>query len=276
MEGIDSSAASGVIAVIPARYGSTRFPGKLLCPLHGKSILRRVVERVRSVRGLDGVLVATDDARLAEESRLGGAEAFLTRLEHPTGTDRIGEAVRLLRPRPSFLLNLQGDEPLFAPAAIERLVVAMRAQPDAIWTLAAPIEDAEEFARTSVVKVVTAADGRALYFSRAPVPHHRGTGPSAGRRLLAHRHVGVYGYPWELLEEFLRTPPGRLEEIEGLEQLRALEHGLSIRVMVGAWPDAGVDTPEDLQRLLEKYPTPEMIERAGLELDRPSDTNGLG
>jgi 3-deoxy-D-manno-octulosonate cytidylyltransferase len=253
-----------VIAVIPARYASTRFPGKLLCLLHGTSILSHVIARARRVPGLTEVYVATDDERIAADARAAGAEVRMTSSSHPSGTDRIGEVVRGLTTSPDFVVNLQGDEPLFSPGAIGRMITAMRRQPDAIWTLADPIADEAEFLRPSAVKVVTAPDGRALYFSRAPIPFVRGGGgrPVPGSPL---RHVGVYGYPRVLLDAFLAAPRGRLEEIEGLEQLRALEAGLLIRVQVGAWPDPGIDTPEDLERTRAKYPTPEELERAGAE-----------
>ncbi len=209
------------------------------------------------------MLVATDDEGIADEARRCGAEAVMTSPLHASGSDRIGEAVARLQPAPAFVLNLQGDEPLFSPSAIERLLLAMRARPDAIWTLAEPIREPEEFARPSVVKVVTDAQGRALYFSRAPIPHFREGEDWAGVAPL--RHVGVYGYPRALLQAFLAQPPSRLERIEGLEQLRALEAGLTIRVLTGAWADAGIDTPEDLERLRAKYPDAAAIRRAGLE-----------
>lgn len=255
--------SSLTVAVIPARFASTRFPGKILHPLHGSTILAHLLERALGLRGLDRVLVATDDERIADEARRCGAEAVMTSPLHASGSDRIGEVVATLRPVPGFILNLQGDEPLFSPPAIERLLRSMRERPDAIWTLAEPIRDAEEFARSSVVKVVTDAEGRALYFSRAPIPHFREGGEWAG--FPPRRHVGVYGYPRALLQAFLAQPPSRLERIEGLEQLRALEAGLTIRVLTGAWTDAGIDTPEDLERLRAKYPDAASIRRAGLE-----------
>lgn len=284
------------------------------------SVLARTIARTRLVRGLDAVIVATDDERIADEARREGAAVKMTSPAHVSGSDRVGEVVCDLHPAPDFVLNLQADEPFFAPRAIERLLGAMRARPDAIWTLADPITDPHEFLRSSVVKAVLAVDGRALYFSRAPVPYDRtrnriagdsdaradrdavadrgvgaafhapagpvtpsgldtATGLNARANLdtpavpdatgaqivLPLRHVGVYGYPRELLAAFLALPPGRLELREGLEQLRALEHGLTIRVLVGAWPDPGVDTPEDAGRLLAKYPTPEAMDRAGLD-----------
>lgn len=299
---------SNAVAVIPARFASTRFPGKLLHPLHGRSVLARTLARVGMVRGLDAVIVATDDERVADAARREGATVQMTSPAHASGSDRVGEVVRGLDFVPDFVLNLQADEPFFAPRAVERLLDSLRARPDAIWTLAHPITDPQEFLRPSAVKAVLAADGRALYFSRAPVPYSRtfgqvqaistaeagvdgGVGPDAAvvtgaaagrsasadlealfgpgaagaRSVLPLRHVGVYGYPRELLMAFLALPPGRLERLEGLEQLRALEHGLTIRVLVGAWPDAGVDTPEDAGRLLAKYPTPAAMDRAGLD-----------
>jgi 3-deoxy-manno-octulosonate cytidylyltransferase (CMP-KDO synthetase) len=269
---------SRAVAVIPARFASTRFPGKLLHPLHGMSVLARTIRRAGLVRGLDALIVAADDERIGDEARRAGARVEMTSPLHASGSDRVGEVVAGLDPAPSFVLNLQADEPFFSPRAIERLLSSLRSRPDAIWTLAEPIIDPEEFARPSAVKAVLAADGRALYFSRAPVPYDRGRGqaagggvagrdpgPSAGQSVVPLRHVGVYGYPRELLAAFLALPPGRLEQREGLEQLRALEHGLTVRVLVGAWPDAGVDTPGDAERLLAKYPTPEAMDRAGLD-----------
>jgi 3-deoxy-manno-octulosonate cytidylyltransferase (CMP-KDO synthetase) len=282
---------SSAVAIIPARFASTRFPGKLLHPLHGSSVLARTLARVRLVRGLDAVMVATDDERIADEARRVGATVVMTSPAHPSGSDRVGEVVRGLDPVPDFVLNLQADEPFFAPRAVERLLDSLRARPDAIWTLAEPITDPQEFLRPSTVKVVPAADGRALYFSRAPVPHDRthdhaprlavaaagrgaptdlGAGFARGapdaQSVLPLRHVGVYGFPRELLRTFLALPPGRLERLEGLEQLRALEHGLTIRILVGAWPDPGVDTPQDAVRSLAKYPTPAAMDRAGLDV----------
>ncbi len=268
------------VAIVPARYSATRFPGKLLARLHGRTLLALVHERLRAVRGLQAVIIATDDERIAEEARSFGADVRLTSPAHASGTDRIGEVLASLDPVPAFILNLQGDEPLFSPRAVERLLAALRSRPDAIWTLAEPIHDRAEFLRPSVVKVVTAPDGRALYFSRAPIPCFRDREADSASRLGKNegaalwpekkeitplRHVGVYGYPVQLLRAFLAAGPGCLERVEGLEQLRALELGQEIRVLLGAWPDSGVDTPEDLERLLRRYPTREALERTGME-----------
>jgi 3-deoxy-D-manno-octulosonate cytidylyltransferase len=256
-----SRSPSVTIAVIPARFASTRFPGKLLEPLHGRSVLGHVLERAQLVRGLDRVLVATDDARIEAEARRFGCEAVLTSAAHLSGTDRIGEVLRGLRPAPEFVLNLQGDEPVLAPRAVERLLAAVRGQPDAIWTLADRIGSEDEFRRPSVVKVVCDREGRALYFSRAPIPYDR-----AGAGLFGLlRHVGVYAFPRRCLESFLAAPVGDLERTEGLEQLRALESGIAVRVLRASWPDAAVDTPEDLERLRRRYPTLEDLAAAGMD-----------
>jgi 3-deoxy-D-manno-octulosonate cytidylyltransferase len=248
-----------VAAVIPARYASTRFPGKLLEPLHGRPLLQYVYERARRIAGLDRLLVATDDERIARAAEAFGAEVRMTAAGHASGTDRVAEAVESLDAPPDLVLNLQGDEPLLPIVGVERLLAGLRAMPDAIWTLAHPIQRLEDLASPSVVKVVRAADGRALYFSRAPVPFARGP-EQEGR--LALRHVGVYGYPLDLLRRLVALPPSGLERIEGLEQLRALEAGIPIRVVECAGESPGVDVPEDLERLRMRYPTAEAMERA--------------
>jgi 3-deoxy-D-manno-octulosonate cytidylyltransferase len=245
------------IAVIPARFGSIRFPGKVLADLYGRPLLAYVIERARKIETVDAILVATDDERVAKAARSEGVEARMTRSDHPSGSDRIGEAVRGMDPAPSFVLNLQGDEPLLPWADVSRMVQAMHASPDAIWTLAHSLGDPDELERPSVVKVVTGAGGRALYFSRAAIPFPRF--PSACAAL---RHVGVYGYPRALLETMLALAPSKLEQCEGLEQLRALEAGIPIRVEIGKKGSPGIDLPEDLERLKRDYPTAEALARA--------------
>ena len=229
--------------IIPARYGATRFPGKPLADLCGKPIIAHVVERAKKARGVDEVVVATDHPGIADAARAAGARVVMTG-EAATGTDRVAEAMRRLDPRPEIVVNLQGDEPLIAPEAIEALVAAMQADPAVeMATLARPL-DAEELDRPHVVKVVVDARGDALYFSRAPIPHRREGGASP----LARAHVGIYAFTARFLEAFARLPAGRLEREESLEQLRALEHGHKIRVVDTDWRGIGVDTPEDLER----------------------------
>jgi 3-deoxy-manno-octulosonate cytidylyltransferase (CMP-KDO synthetase) len=191
---------------------------------------------------VDAVVVATDDERIAMVARDAGADAVMTGPQE-TGTDRVAEAARVLLPRPGIVVNLQGDEPLIDPLAVETLVAAMQHGDVEMATLARPL-DPGEWERPEVVKVVTDRNGDALYFSRASIPWSRGDGaPSQARA-----HVGMYGFTAAFLERFATLPRGRLEREEALEQLRVLEHGLKIRVVDTSYRGFGVDTPHDLER----------------------------
>ena len=231
-----------VAVIIPARFGATRFPGKPLADLGGKPLISHVVERARRARGVEIVAVATDDERIARAAERAGARAIMTG-PAATGTDRVAAAARLLATPPEIVVNLQGDEPLIEPAAIEALVSAMEASGAGMATLARPLEDGE-LERPQVVKVVTGLSGDALYFSRAAIPHRRAGGASP----LARAHVGIYAFTAEFLQAFAALPAGRLEAEESLEQLRALEHGHRIRVADTGYRGFGIDTPEDLAR----------------------------
>jgi 3-deoxy-manno-octulosonate cytidylyltransferase (CMP-KDO synthetase) len=200
------------------------------------------VERAREAQGIDVLLVATDDERVAAAARAAGAEVVLTGPAE-TGTDRVAMAARAMLPRPTMVVNLQGDEPLIEPAAIEALVHAMDEGGSEMATMARPLV-AGEWDRPEVVKVVIDRSGHALYFSRAPIPARRERGPSP----LARAHVGMYAYTPAFLERFAALEPGRLEREERLEQLRALEHGFRIRVVDTTYSGFGVDTEEDLER----------------------------
>jgi 3-deoxy-manno-octulosonate cytidylyltransferase (CMP-KDO synthetase) len=241
-----------IVAIIPARYGSTRLPGKPLSDIHGKTLIQRVHERVRDARALDRVLVATDDERIAKAVRGFGGEAIMTSERHPTGTDRLAEAARTVQA--DIFVNVQGDEPFLDPAGIDAAVKALVDDPTLpMATLSLPLGDAEEMLRPSVVKVVTNVLGEALYFSRSPIPFMRlaaSREQAAVREGLARKHVGLYAYRREALLRLASLPPAPLEIAEGLEQLRALHHGLRIRV-VPQKRDLGpaVDTPEDLERV---------------------------
>lgn len=246
---------STVVAVIPARMGSTRLPGKPLCDIHGKPLIQWVHERARTARSIHRLLVATDDERVAEAVRGFGGEAVMTSTAHASGTDRLAEAVR--GTDASLVVNVQGDEPLVDPAGIDAAVGALEEDPDLpIATLSLPFRDLEEMLDPAAVKVVTDSEGYALYFSRSPIPHVRGTAdPRAAAAMavargLARKHVGLYAYRRAALERFASLPPSPLEEAEGLEQLRALHHGMRIRVvpLSGESPPA-VDTREDLERV---------------------------
>ena len=241
--------------VIPARYASVRLPGKVLLPLAGKPMVQWVYERARAA-GAAEVLIATDDARIAAAARAFGAEAVMTAATHVSGTDRIAEVAAARRWAGSdVVVNLQGDEPLM-PAALVRQVselLAVSSHAD-IATLAAPIGSVAELLDTNVVKVVSDAAGRALYFSRAPIPWNRagaaGVLASQTDASGARRHIGIYAYRVSALARLAALPPGALEMREKLEQLRALESGLTIQVTDAcAVPGPDVNTAADLERV---------------------------
>ena len=236
-----------VLAVIPARYAAQRFPGKPLAMLWGKPMLRHVWERSRAARGIDELLVATDDERIAKAAKGWGARVEMTSPACASGTDRVAEVARQ-RNQFQVVLNLQGDEPELETAAVTRLVEVMTSDRSILMgTIAHHEPDAAALAKPEVVKVVLDRDDFALYFSRADIANASGGGP-------ALRHAGVYAFRRELLMEFASWPPGRLEQAERLEQLRALERGVRIKVVLGAAPFSGVDTPEQLAALEQRGP----------------------
>jgi 3-deoxy-manno-octulosonate cytidylyltransferase (CMP-KDO synthetase) len=234
-----------VVAVIPARYGSKRLPGKPLLQARGKPLIQHVWEGVKKAEGLEEVWIATDDERILEAAAAFGAEAVLTREDHPSGTDRVHEAVSKLPEPPDAILNIQGDEPTVGPAEVEALLALLREKPEADWaTLAAP-GGPEAAGDPSRVKVVVDPSGFALYFSRAAIPHTRDGPPE---KVLVHQ--GLYGYRREALERFVSLPPSPLERAERLEQLRALEAGMRIAVGVIGRALESIDTPEDYRDFL--------------------------
>lgn len=233
------------LAAIPARWGSTRFPGKPLHLIAGKPLVQHVWERCRECAVLDDVVIATDDTRIAEAAEGFGAKAVLTRPEHPSGTDRIAEAAEAF-PEHGVVINVQGDEPLISPALIDELARTLRALPEVpMITAAAPILDAAQVADPNIVKVVLDVSGDALYFSRSPLPYVRQEAP--GLRHL--RHLGIYGFQRDFLYRFIAWPPSPLERAECLEQLRALENGARIRVVLTDELSPGVDTPEQARAI---------------------------
>jgi 3-deoxy-manno-octulosonate cytidylyltransferase (CMP-KDO synthetase) len=235
-----------VLAVIPARYGAQRFPGKSLAILWGRPMLQHVWERAREAPGIDALVIATDDERIATVARDWGATVEMTSADCASGTDRVAE-VAGRRPEAGIVLNIQGDEPELDADAVGRLIATMRAEPGVkMGTLAHAEYNATALAAPDVVKVGVDASGFALYFTRRwPLPDPRGV------RL---RHVGVYAFAREFLMEFASWPPGRMEQEERLEQLRAVERGERIRVVSGSKPFAGVDTPEQLEALERRGP----------------------
>lgn len=239
-----------VALVIPARWGSTRFPGKCLHPIAGKPLVRHVWERSLLARNISRVLIATDDKRIADAAREFGAEVVMTSPEHPSGTDRIAEVASRLRGITHFI-NVQGDEPLIDPNLIEELAKALLRDPEiGMITAATPFATSKEADDPNCVKVVTGTSGDALYFSRSRIPFHRDIKDrtSAVTPML---HLGIYGYRREILAKLVKLTPTPLEQCEKLEQLRALEHGIAIRVVRTEHRGIGVDTPSDVL-LVEK------------------------
>lgn len=231
------------LCVIPARYASTRLPGKPLALLAGKPMIQHVYEQAVKARGIQEVLVATDDERICAAVAAFGGQAVLTAATHPTGTDRLAEVARQ-RPDVDVIVNVQGDEPLIEPAVIEQLAAAFAERPQLqMATLCTPLEE-DEAAQPSVVKVVTDRQGYALYFSRSLIPYPRQAGV-----VPAYKHIGLYGYRRDFLLQYAAMEPTPLERAESLEQLRALENGHRILVLETPCASVGVDTPEDLRRV---------------------------
>jgi len=232
-----------VIAVIPARYGSSRLPGKPLSQIDGVPMVVRVWRQSRLASEVGRVIVATDDERISSAVRAAGGEAMITSNAHPSGTDRVAEVAT--RAAAEIYINVQGDLPFLDPTDLDALATAMKTD-DTIEmaTLATPIIDEGEWRNPNVVKVVVGANGDALYFSRSPIPHWR----DGGMPHDALRHIGVYAFRRAFLLEFAKLEPTRLEQIERLEQLRVLEHGRRIRVVTSVAPSLEVDTAEDLER----------------------------
>lgn len=236
-----------VIGVIPARYASTRLPGKPLVEIAGKPLVRWVWEAARRAKSLESVLIATDDERIAVAARGFGAEVAMTPPECPSGTDRIAAA--LAGREAGIVVNVQGDEPLLNPETVDACVAALlRDEEASVASAMTPIPDEVSFRASSVVKVVTDARGRALYFSRAPIPDMSRLTSEAERAAAPRpmKHLGLYVYRRAALEEFVRMPPSRYELTEKLEQLRFLEAGHRITMVEVAEDSVGVDTPEDV------------------------------
>ncbi len=251
------------IVVIPARFEASRFPGKPLTSLAGKPMIQHVYENAARAQRVNAVIVATDSDRIAEAVRAFGGSAVMTSDAHQSGTDRIAEAVRILTEdgmligAEDVVVNVQGDEPLLNPAMVDEVIGLMDDPRADIGTLAKRISDVEDLFNPNVVKVVFGPDGYALYFSRAPIPYHRdlfirgseGLPDEKLAEVSMYRHCGIYAFRRRSLERFAQLPPARLEQIEKLEQLRALENNTAIKVGITEHTTIGVDTPEDLERV---------------------------
>jgi 3-deoxy-manno-octulosonate cytidylyltransferase (CMP-KDO synthetase) len=243
-----SGRAMTIIGIIPARYASTRFPGKPLHPIAGKPLVQHVVERCQQARSLAEVIVATDDERIAQVCR-SFCRVEMTRPDHPSGSDRIAEVAQRLRC--DAVVNVQGDEPLMNPGVID--TVAGGLADSEMSTGAVRIRDRQEYENPNVVKVVVSASGRALYFSRRTIPYVREAASRSSDEQLAAfpflKHLGIYGYRRETLLRLVQFPVSPLEDAEKLEQLRALENGIGIAVRIVDYDSVGVDVPADVDRV---------------------------
>jgi len=264
-----------ILGVIPARFHSTRFPGKVLAPIASKTMLQHVYERACLSQYLTSTIIATDDERVYAAARAFGARVRMTRSDHASGTDRVAEIASA--ENAEIIVNIQGDEPLIDPAAIDTAILPMAHEPEIVMaTLKKRIEDPREITDPNVVKVVTNHAGDAIYFSRCPIPYDRDRAPATsatadsrgtdGRSSLSRsvagspaasgpyfKHIGLYVYQRDFLLNYSALPVGRLEQSERLEQLRALENGYSIRVVETEYESLGVDTPEDLHRVSQLF-----------------------
>ncbi len=260
-------------AIIPARFGSTRFPGKPLANKTGKPLIQHVVEQVQKAKLVNRIVVATDDQRIYDAVQAFGTQAVMTRTDHQNGTSRIAEAVQLIETPPTtqspvmaqralagvsptqIILNVQGDEPEIEPTVIDQLIQGLTNDPHApMATLASPFADDEDPNNPNIVKLTVDQNGHALYFSRSLIPHHRDT-PTQASPLEAQaylKHPGVYAYRRDFLLKYVTLPPTPLEEAEKLEQLRALEHGYKIAVIQTTTRHHGIDTPEQYEAFVKR------------------------
>ncbi|WP_316751285.1 3-deoxy-manno-octulosonate cytidylyltransferase [Pedobacter gandavensis] len=240
-----------VLGVIPARFASTRFPGKPLVDIQGKSMIRRVYEQAQKAKGLHKVVVATDDERIAEELRSFGGEYIMTGIDHQSGTDRCAEVARQL-PGFDVLINIQGDEPFINPAQIDLLVSCFTDPEVQLATLIKQIHTQAELFNHNLPKVVLNARQEAVYFSRQTIPYLRNTEKENWLEAhLFYKHIGIYGYTASVLQEITQLPPSSLEIAESLEQLRWVENGYAIQTRVTDIETIAIDTPEDLKKILE-------------------------
>jgi 3-deoxy-manno-octulosonate cytidylyltransferase (CMP-KDO synthetase) len=238
---------TSVLAVIPARYYSTRFPGKLLVDLAGRTMLEHVYRRTAAARSVDAVLVATDDERIVDAVDRFGGVVCLTSSQHASGTDRVAEVAAQLSC--DLVVCVQGDEPLLDPAVIDAAVLPLKHDRQiGMATAARRMTEPADFTNPNAVKVVCDGEGFALYFSRAPIPHGRDRSAAGEARV----HCGLYVYRRETLVRLSQLTPGPLERAEVLEQLRALEHGIRIKVVETTYESIGVDTPADLDRIRQR------------------------
>ena len=237
---------SRVFIIIPARYSSKRFLGKPLAPICGKPMIQHVYERAVMCKDVAGVYVATDDERIASCVKGFGGKAIMTSKEHRSGTDRIFEAGTILALKSEdIVINVQGDQPVFEPTVVSILVNALREDTDiSMSTLMYPISSEKDISNPNCVKVITDRKGCAIYFSRSVIPYNRD-----GKKIDYYKHIGIYGYRMGFLKVFTQLPEGRLEGIERLEQLRVIENGYKIKVIMSPFDSVEVDVPQDVEKV---------------------------
>ncbi len=249
---------SKLMIVIPARYQSSRFPGKPLATLLDKPMVQWVLERCRQAKLADQILVATDDQRICQAVTAMGEKAEMTGTNHQSGTDRVAE-IAARHPETTWFINVQGDEPDISPSLIDGVATALResSTDGIIVTARSPIRSAASLRSPHVVKIVTDLNGQALYFSRSPIPHNRSipADEQSFSNPIYWKHIGIYGYHRSFLQRLPELQSGKLEKIESLEQLRWLENGYRIEVIDTNYHSHGIDTPEDLERLAENWKT---------------------
>ncbi|WP_113928353.1 3-deoxy-manno-octulosonate cytidylyltransferase [Bacillus sp. P14.5] len=231
-----------VVGVIPARYGSTRFPGKPLAIIKGKPMIQQVFEQVKRSKKIDEVVIATDHLEIVREAEKFCARVVMTSREHESGSDRIAEVTGIVEG--DIFINIQGDEPLIHPSLIDEIIQLAEENPDHVITACTKLESTEEIDDPNVVKVVTSQKNEALYFSRSPIPYQRNT-----TDISYYKHLGIYCYPKHILKEYVNLPQSPLEQAESLEQLRLIENGYKLKVLQTHYDAVGVDTPEDIAKV---------------------------
>jgi len=237
-----------ILAVIPARYSSSRFPGKPLADINGKSMIQRVYEQALKSTRLDRVIIATDDKRIFKHAKKFGAEVMMTSENHRNGTERIAEVVQNIEENYDSVLNIQGDEPFVKIEQIDLLCDIISKKDNDIASLAKKLEDTDEVKSPNTVKVVMSKSNKALYFSRFAIPYQR----NLATGVIRYKHIGMYAFKKLILEELINLPESSLEVAESLEQLRWLESGYSIEMGITNFESIGIDTPEDLEKAIKQ------------------------
>ena len=240
-----------VVAIIPARFASSRFPGKPLVDLGGKPMIQRTYERVKAVEGFDRIVIATDDERIFDAAKVFGAEVMMTSTEHPTGTDRCAEVLGRLGEAVDYVINIQGDEPFIEPEQLKEVAAGFTTGAP-ILTLIKKITDQETLFNVNTPKVICDAEGNALYFSRQTIPFLRGVEPSDWlNKHTFYKHIGLYAYRADILPGLSALKPTSLELAESLEQLRWVQNGIRIKAIETQFETLGIDSPEDIEKILK-------------------------